>query len=141
MTEGLKKNETLFLYVCAPSIVSPVRHQDSSVFIVAKMDDIPLTVQWNAMLSGGMVCIPAHVEFGRGPAHTFQCSMSSKRIVWMTARFIQKWPAIAKATAHRTHFPSLHTYCHLSVCICNIFQIPKYVICIYIYYLQSNICI
>ncbi len=75
--------------------------QDAAVFFVQKMDNIPTNIQWNAMLAGGVICAPEHLETGRGPLQTLHGAMSSKRILWMTDGFIQQWPVVARSTIHR----------------------------------------
>jgi len=75
--------------------------QDAAVFFVQEMDKIPINIQWNAMLAGGVICVPEHLETGRGPLQTLHCAMSSKRILWLTDGFIQQWPLVARSTIHR----------------------------------------
>lgn len=75
--------------------------QEASLFIVDNLGNVPLVVNWNAILTGGVVCGPQHIKHGKGPLHTFKRAMDTKRILWMTDSFLNRWPRIAQSTIQR----------------------------------------
>lgn len=75
--------------------------QEATLFVVASFSDISSLVLWNAVLAGGIVCTLDFLKSGSGPVQSFKAAMGTRRLLWITDGFIEKWPLMANSAVHR----------------------------------------